>query len=189
MNSFLLENITDPLLLSYLTKADAAVRGIGHQIEFTHDFKDMGMEKADWQDVTDSVTKSVAHRHLNDLVLDVPINGLEIFADPWLTRVFLNLADNTLQHAEHATTITVSYTESRNGVVLVYEDDGIGIPMENKEKIFEQGFGKNHGYGLFMAREILAITGLTIRECGEPGKGVRFEIHVPKTMYRLTSER
>jgi len=38
---------------------------------------------------------------------------------------------------------------------------------------------------LFMAREILAITGLTIQETGEPGKGTRFKIHVPKRYYRI----
>jgi hypothetical protein len=36
-----------------------------------------------------------------------------------------------------------------------------------------------------MAREILAITELTIHETGEPGKGARYEIHVPKRFYRL----
>jgi signal transduction histidine kinase len=53
-----------------------------------------------------------------------------------------------------------------------------------KEKIFERGFGKNTGLGLFLAREILVITGITITENGTPGKGARFEITVPKGMWR-----
>jgi len=52
--------------------------------------------------------------------------------------------------------------------------------------IFEQGFGKHTGLGLFLSREILAITGSTIIENGTPGKGARFEITVPKGMYRFT---
>jgi len=43
-----------------------------------------------------------------------------------------------------------------------------------KEKIFERGYGKNTGMGLFLSREIPAIT-----RNGEPGKGARFEIRVP----------
>ena len=39
--------------------------------------------------------------------------------------------------------------------------------------------------GLFLAREILSVTGITIRETGEPGKGARFEISVPKGAYRF----
>jgi signal transduction histidine kinase len=46
------------------------------------------------------------------------------------------------------------------------------------------GFGKNNGLGLALSREILSITGITIKETGEPGKGARFEMTVPKGMYR-----
>ena len=67
------------------------------------------------------------------------------------------------------------------------EDDGTGIPAEEKEKIFERGYGKNTGLGLFLTREILGITGITIRETGIPGKGARFEIAVPTAAYRLKS--
>lgn len=50
--------------------------------------------------------------------------------------------------------------------------------------IFNLGFGKNTGFGLAISREILDITGITIRETGEPGKGARFEIIVPNGEYR-----
>jgi hypothetical protein len=51
--------------------------------------------------------------------------------------------------------------------------------------IFEQGFGKYTGFGLFLSREILSITGITITENGIPGKGARFEITMPKGEYRF----
>jgi len=117
--------------------------------------------------------------------MEIFSNSLEIFADPWLEKVFSNLIDNTLRYAEHVTTISVSFRESENGLDLFFEDNGIGIPLDEKEKIFERGYGKNIGYGLFMVREILAITELTIRETGEPGKGARYEIHVPGRYYRI----
>ena len=118
--------------------------------------------------------------------MDVFTNNLEIFADPWLKKVFYNLIDNTLRYAERVTKITVSFRESVEGLDLLFEDNGIGIPFDEKEKIFERGYGKNIGYGLFMAREILAITELTIRETGKPGEGARYEIQVPKRYYRIT---
>jgi signal transduction histidine kinase len=49
---------------------------------------------------------------------------------------------------------------------------------------FKRGFGNNTGLGLFLSREILAITGIAITESGETGKGARFEIMVPKGGYR-----
>ena len=184
--SLLQEGISDPIYRGYLKKAEESAIAIKRQIEFTGDYKNMGLEKADWQDVTESLRQARENVDLKDLTMDIFTNGLEIFADPWLKKVFFNLIDNALRYAEHVTKITVSYHESPHGLDLKFEDNGIGIPFDEKEKIFERGYGKNIGYGLFMAREILAITELTIRETGEPGKGARYEIHVPKRFYRIT---
>jgi signal transduction histidine kinase len=53
---------------------------------------------------------------------------------------------------------------------VVCEDDGNGVVAGEQKKIFDRGFGKNTGMGLFLSREILDITGITIRENAEPGK-------------------
>ena len=58
-------------------------------------------------------------------------------------------------------------------------------PLPKKRLIFNREFGKNTGLGLFLIREILAITGITIRENGTPGTGARFEILVPKGANRF----
>jgi signal transduction histidine kinase len=72
-------------------------------------------------------------------------------------------------------------------MVLIYEDNGIGVPQEEKAIIFDSGHGKNTGLGLHLARQILAITNITIVETGEPGKGARFEIIVPEGSWRKGS--
>ena len=183
--SLLQQGISDPTFRDYLKKAEESAIAIRRQIEFTADYKNMGLERADWQNVNDSLRQSCENVDLKGVTLDILTNNLEIFADPWLNKVFFNLIDNTLRYAEHVTKITVSFHESEDGLDLLFEDNGIGIPSDEKEKIFERGYGKNIGYGLFMVREILAITDLTIRETGEPGKGARYEIHVPKRYYRI----
>jgi len=81
-----------------------------------------------------------------------------------------------------------SALESGDDHLIVCEDDGEGIPVEEREKVFEWGFGKNTGLGLFLSREILDITGITIKETGEPGTGARFELTVPKGAWRGISE-
>jgi PAS domain S-box-containing protein len=183
--SLLQEKITDPSFSDYLKKAEESAIAIKRQIEFTGDYKNMGKEKADWQNVNATLRHSCEDVDLKGVTMDIFSDELEIFADPWLKKVFFNLIDNTLRYAEHVTKITVSYRESEGGLNILFEDNGIGIPYDEKEKIFERGYGKNIGYGLFMAREILAITGLTIQETGEPGKGARYEINVPKRLYRI----
>ncbi|MEI6842822.1 MAG: ATP-binding protein, partial [Methanomicrobiales archaeon] len=83
------------------------------------------------------------------------------------------------------TTIRFSALKSGDDYLILCEDDGVGIPADEKEKIFVRGFGKNTGLGLFLSREILSITGITIAETGEPGKGARFEMVVPKGAWRM----
>ena len=70
-------------------------------------------------------------------------------------------------------------------LVIIVEDDGIGISAEEKENLFPKGFGKHKGLGFFLSREILSITGIMITETGEHGKGARFEIRLPKGGYRF----
>jgi len=71
--------------------------------------------------------------------------------------------------------------------MVIYKDNGEGIPVEYKEAIFERKFFKHTGFGLFLSRTILGITGMKIRETGEPGKGAKFEIIVPMGAYRFTN--
>ena len=66
---------------------------------------------------------------------------------------------------------------------------GPGIIQADKEKIFSRGFKKNSGLGMYLVREILGITGITIREIGRPGFGARFEIRVPDTGWRWTDNK
>ena len=110
--------------------------------------------------------------------------GSEIFADPLIVKVFYNLVDNAVMYGGKITTIRFSALEREGVHIIVCEDDSEGVPAGEKKKIFERGFGKNTGLGLFLSREILSITGTTITETGGPGIGARFEIAVPKGLYR-----
>lgn len=155
-------------------------------IRFTKDYEEIGVNAPDWQDcrsLVDIAAKEAPHGQVmvkNDLPAD-----MEVFADPLIVKVFYNLIDNAIRYGEKITTIRFTVQETGDDHVVVCEDDGVGVPTEEKEKIFERGFGKNTGLGLFLTREILDITGITIRETGEPGIGARFEISVPKGMYRV----
>ena len=103
-----------------------------------------------------------------------------------IARVFPNLIENAVQYGGRITTVRLSSEKRHGDLVIVCEDDGEGILPEEKEKIFARGYGRNTGLGLFLSREILSITGITITENGVPGKGARFEIVVPHKAYRST---
>jgi len=96
--------------------------------------------------------------------------------------------DNAIRYGEHIHTISFYFEISDKGLFIICEDDGIGIPPEAKARIFERGVGRNTGMGLFLSREILGITGITIEENGEHTKGARFEIHIPRGTFRFVRD-
>jgi signal transduction histidine kinase len=119
-----------------------------------------------------------------DILFSSACPGIEIFADPMLEKVFANLFGNSVMHGERVTRISVSCEPAGDGLLVTVEDNGVGIPLDLKQVIFKKGFGKNTGFGLFLAREILAITNISIHETGKHGSGARFEITVPKNGFR-----
>jgi signal transduction histidine kinase len=180
--------VTDPEVIRYIDKEEAAAEAIQRQIEFTKTYEDIGVHAPQWQDV--ALVAKVLQSHLpagGEITLTLALNGLEVYADPLLGKVFENLIDNSLRHGERVRNITLSTMQYGMGdVAVVYEDDGVGVRDEEKDRIFEKGFGKNTGLGMFLSREILAITGFVMKEAGTYGKGVRFEIVVPKGKYRFS---
>lgn len=178
---------TDAGLQNYITKAEAIVETINHQIEFTRDYQELGIKSPQWQAVNRTITQVISTINPGTIAISVHLKNVEIFADPLLERVFFNLIENAIRYGEKITRITFSSRESDPDLYLIIEDDGIGIPEKEKENIFTRAYFKHSGFGLFLSREILTITGLTIRETGEFGKGARFEIRVPKGSYRFFS--
>ncbi|HEX3002471.1 MAG TPA: PAS domain S-box protein, partial [Methanoregula sp.] len=171
----------DPVVLDFLKKIEAASNAIAGQIEFTKTYQELGEKTPGWFRL-DAIIERTARPGVS---FSNTCRAIEIFSDPMIERVFYNLFDNAIRHGDHVTTIGIRCERAPDGLVILVEDDGIGIVPEEKEKIFEKGFGKNTGFGLFLAREILATTGITIRETGYVGVGARFEITVPKEMWRI----
>jgi len=167
-----------------IQKEENVAEQIANLIIFTRDYKDVGVEPPGWISVADTVRTIRNSMKPGPVTVHVSTDGLEIYADPLIRKVFSNLIDNSLLHGGPVTDIRVTAFENEDHLTLLYEDNGIGIPADEKEKIFEWEYGKHTVLGLFLSREILTITGITITETGEAGKGVRFEIAVPKRAYR-----
>ena len=178
-------DVTDPELLNYLGKEEEITGWIARQIEFTRYYQDIGVQAPEWKDVATLIVTAAQQLDLAGIQLDTTVSGTEIFADPLVEKVFYNLMENSLRHGVSVTTVGFSAAETGSSLILVYHDNGAGIPEEDKENLFRKGFGKHTGLGLFLSREILSITGITITENGKPGQGARFEMTVPKGTFRI----
>jgi len=169
----------------FIEKEDQAAEAIQRQIEFTRYYQDIGVNAPDWQNMETAIREASSQLSLATIDLQVAVGGTEVFADPLIVKVFFNLMENSLRHGGGVMRLSFSSRETKAGLVIAYRDDGAGISAEDKVKLFRKGFGKHTGLGLFLSREILAITGITITENGEPGNGVQFEITVPEGAYRF----
>jgi PAS domain S-box-containing protein len=177
---------SNPKVSPYIRSIENAISTIQRQITFTRDYKDLGLKSPEWQRIEEVVQRAVTLRPLPRVSLLIETGDLEIFADPFLEKVFINIFDFSLLRGENVSEIAVTFSESEGNGILLITDNGAGIPTSRKERIFEYS-GKEAGFNLFLSREILSITGLSIRECGKEGSGARFEIMVPDNFWRMGS--
>jgi PAS domain S-box-containing protein len=182
------EAVGDVAMISeYILKEERAANAIEHQIAFTKEYQDLGVKAPVWQNVEGGIKKALTVLPMRDIRVTAEVNDLEVYADPLFEKVFYNLIDNTLKYGgQKLTMIRITSKESEKGLIISVEDDGVGISAEDKKRLFSRGFGHHTGLGLFLSREILSITDITITENGELGKGARFEITVPKGANRFT---
>ncbi len=183
------EFATDEKLLNFIKKEATATERINQLITFTKHYQDIGVQAPQWQNVHDTIASAASSLDMSLVNIQILFNNIEIYADPLLSKVFYNLLENSVRHGDHTSLIQFLFRENDETLTIICEDNGGGIDQETKKHLFKRGYGKNTGYGLFLIREILAITGILIEETGESGKGARFEIKVPKGAYRFTHDQ
>ena len=176
----------DPSFTEYFLTVSTAAQRIVSMIQFTREYESIGVKAPVWQDTRTLADTAAKEAPLGKvMVKNVLPAGAEMFADPLVARVCYNLMDNAVRYGGKIMTLRFTVEESGDDHRIVCEDDGDGVVAGEKERIFERGFGKNTGLGLALSSEILSITGITIKETGEPGKGARFEKTVPKGAWRF----
>jgi PAS domain S-box-containing protein len=176
----------NPTIKEQINRAKTAAAKVQRLIIFTRDYQNLGVEMAKWQSLEQVIEKALRAAHPKDISTQVLTGPVQIFSDPLIEKVMFNLIDNTIQHGEHATKIKISLREENGLAIIVYEDDGEGIPVSMKEKVFGKGVGKNSGFGLYLSKEILNYSGIDIQETGEEHKGARFEIIVPRGLFKIS---
>ncbi|MCI0472993.1 MAG: ATP-binding protein [Ignavibacteria bacterium] len=101
-----------------------------------------------------------------------------------IAEVFINLLSNSLKYSKGNPVIEISIHSENNSLIVDVTDNGIGIPAEYREKIFEKFFRvkqtDNHtggtGIGLTVVKEILDAHGAVIQVESEKGKGTTFKL-------------
>jgi PAS domain S-box-containing protein len=170
---------------TFFDKTLESIESIRNQMAFVRSLQDIGITSPTWQSVKKVFWEAVMLNPSSSIDISLEMDDIELYADPFLPRVFYNLLANSIKHGDQQLTkISLRAQKTGESLILIYEDNGKGIPLDEKEKIFEFGYGKGTGSGLFLIRELLGYTGILITETGEPGTGAKFEILVPKGKFR-----
>lgn len=177
----------DPSISAYFDIMSRAAGNVQRQIAFTKDYQEMGVKAPLWVSVGSQTNDAFGMLHPPGITLEDATGGVEVLADQLAEKVPYNLIDNSIRHGEKVTHIRMSAEPAGESMLIVYQDDGVGIGTKERGHLFEKGFGRNTGLGLFLVREILSITGITIEERGQEGHGVRFEMLVPPGAWRRTA--
>lgn len=180
-----LETPEKETIYTYIRKADEATKRIEATIGFTREYEEFGVASSGWQAISAVIESAKREIRAETITIENLVSpSIEVFADPIIRKVFSTLIENAIRHGKTLTYVRFSAQQRNKDLIIICEDDGVGIPVQDKLNIFGRGFGDHTGIGLFLAREILSITSLSIKEVGEEGKGARFEILVPEGKWR-----
>ncbi len=174
----------DPEVISFIAGIKEATNGIMRQIEISREYRDIGATPPAWIPVQEAFGTAVGRIDIDKVVFHAWTGRLEVFSDLHLPTAFYHILHNSFKTETGATKIIATYHIRPEGCVIIIEDNGTGIPDKQKETLFIQR-EDSYGRGLFLAHEIVSITGITIRETGDYGQGARFEILVPSEGYRI----
>lgn len=155
-------------------------------IQFMKTYEEIGVKAPMWQNVWSLVNEVKSRFHDSGLEVENSIpHGLEIYADPLIINVFSNIVDNAIRHGQKASKICFSIEKAEDKIMIICEDDGEGISENARKDLFTQRKGLDHGFGLFLSKEILSITGIGIREAGQFGKGAKFVLEPQRGWVRV----
>lgn len=112
----------------------------------------------------------------------------DVVSDKQLLRpICINLLNNAIKYSPENSRISFT-TDTRNGIQLIVEDQGMGIPLEDQQHLFDQFFRAGNvtaiqgtGLGLNIVRKYARLLGGDIRFTSEVQKGTTFTVNLPET--------
>ncbi|MDO9539104.1 MAG: response regulator [Methanocalculus sp.] len=162
-----------------------AITGLERAIQttrFTQEYQKIGEKTPVWERLINLIPSSDEYQIR--IHADIP-GDLSIYLDPLGEEAIKAIIGDAVRR--RAETVTITYEKMKDSSVIIVEDDGIGIPEAGKEALFSYESIPGRGFSLFLAREALAITKITLNETGDPRQGGHFEIHCPAQVIQRTS--
>ena len=178
--------IEDPEIREFLQKEETAGINIQKLMQFSREYQDLVINPPCWLNLAGTAREAFHPISLGEVAITCDLAGIEVFASPLIGNVIATLAGAGLDSGRQPSRITISSVEDNGDdtLAVILEDDSGGIAEEERATLFERRHGHTRGYGLWLAREILSLTGITVSESGTEGEGCRFELVIPPGYWR-----
>ena len=151
--------------------------------------RESGEKKQEWVDISQAFLYAQSHHKTTGIRFETDIHGLELFAEPVFESLLSILIGDSLHFGMTVDCITLSCRAEKDRVILVYRDNGIGVPAPDKNRIFMRPEDGGSAHRLAVVREVFLILEMNITETGVPGQGVQFEITIPQGRFRFPPEK
>lgn len=153
--------------------------------------EDMRREKMDLFTLAqDAVRRLTPAAQEAEVSLELSGGSAEITGVPQLLGgIIYNLCDNAIKYNRSGGSVHVSVTDEAEGVRLTVKDTGIGIPAEQRERIFERFYRVDKsrskavggtGLGLSIVKHAAKLHNAAINVVSSPGEGSEIEVYFPK---------
>lgn len=141
--------------------------------------------------VKDLISEMTPLAQANNVLLEMEIddNLPEVLADPGRLRLAIgNLLDNAIKYIKEKGRVKIKLNKRNNQVKCQIEDNGVGIPENQKNQVFQKFFRsenimkhqiKGTGLGLFIAKAIIETSGGKIGFISQEGIGSTFWFTLP----------
>lgn len=136
------------------------------------------------------LTSYIAKSKNIDLSYEFNDKSIQVLSNrDYIKQIFLNLVDNAIKYTPDNKSVKVEVTLKDNDIVVKVIDEGVGIPKEDINRIFERFYRVDKarsrdvggtGLGLAITKHIVKNLGGTIDVKSELGKGSEFIVTIPK---------
>jgi len=173
----------------FLQEETMILENLRFHLNLLEEYLDDEVKVPGWHSLEDILNRALSLQKMAHTRFFSDVKGIEVFTDKDCARIFVTLLENSLVHGKKVTSIRVISREKEGDLSITYEDDGVGIPDKEKVSLFEWGHGIHKAHSLFLSRQMLAITDISIKETGIYGRGARFELTVPAGKWRIKGSR
>lgn len=185
-NELAMDASRDDIARDYMREVAEKCAAMRKRIRFAKTYGLIGETEIGWCSL-DSVLECASTEFVDGTVtLDGRAAGVQILADDLFPHAVRAILENVPDIGTGSDRLRLSCHEAEDDLVLTIEHSGSGVPDGVKAHLFDlcRPYRRSDGFGLFLAREILTRLGMSLRECGEAGKGTRFEVRVPAGRHR-----